>query len=94
MQVHFVPQCEELGTLVMLLSSSDLHVRDDTYSSICVIVNASPTDVAVPYPPALTVPQIHPEFARLPHVAGCTLSDEKRQATVSPRTMLVLCQLH
>lgn len=89
-----MPQFEELGTLVMVINSSDKHVRDPTHSSICVIVNASPKEVEVPYPPFLTTPQIHPEFAPLPHVAGCSLSDESKQATVSPRTMLVLCQSH
>jgi hypothetical protein len=93
-QVKFHPQCEEEGSLVMSIASSDQHVRDPTYSSICVMLNASPDESSVPYPPCLTAPVIHPEFVQLPHVAGCSLRDEEKLATVAPRTMLVLCQPH
>jgi hypothetical protein len=93
-QVEFVPQCEEVGTIVMTIKSSDEHVRDPLYSGICVMLNADAKEVAVPYPPSLTAPIIHPELAPLPHVAGCSLNDEDKQAVVSPRTLLVLAQSH
>jgi hypothetical protein len=90
--VQFYTELEEAGTLIMSIQNSDEHVKDELYSCIVVMLNASAEDVDVPYPPCLVDPEIHPALDSLPHVASSSLDHKARTAAIAARTLLVLCQ--
>jgi hypothetical protein len=87
---------QQPGLIVMHLTSEEEGehaVHCEKYKHVVVVLNARPGAVAVPFPRSTSNLAIHPTFAALEHVKGCSVLAGGQSLQLPGRTMCVFVEM-